>query len=78
MFLVVLFFVFREIQHNRELYRMSRLVAAAEAQTRQWQERQRMEEAQRAGLLAVLHTQQLPTRNPRIINASYILPNRRR
>ncbi len=74
MFLIVMFFVFREIQHNRELYRMSRLVAAAEAQTRQWQERQRLEEARRAGLIAVLHREPIPTRTPRVMNAAYILP----
>ena len=36
-FIVLVFCVFREIEHRRELYRMSRLVSAAEAQQRQWQ-----------------------------------------
>lgn len=77
-FLIVVFFVFREIQHYRELYRMSRLVAAAEAQTRQWQERYRLEEAKDAGLLAELHSQQFSPHNPQVINANYTLPDRRR
>jgi hypothetical protein len=77
LFLIIVFFVFREMQHYRELYRMSLLVATAEAQTRQWQERQRMEEAQKAGLLAELHRQQFSTGDPQVIKAAYVLPNRR-
>ena len=77
LFLIIVFFVFREIQHYRELYRMSRLVATAEARTRQWQERERIEEAQKASLLAELHRQQFSTGDSQVIKAAYVLPNRR-
>ena len=62
-FLVLVMFVFREIDHARQLYRMSRLVAQAEAQTYQWQEKQRLEEARAAGLIAALYSQQHSERN---------------
>lgn len=66
LFLMLVCFIAREITHNRELYRMGRLVAAAEAETRQWRERQRQEEANEARLAAeLLHQQTLALREPR-------------
>jgi hypothetical protein len=56
-FLIVVLFVFREIQHNRELYRMSRLVSAAEAQRRQSQELLRLELVREARIVAEFQTQ---------------------
>jgi hypothetical protein len=78
LFLIMVFSVFREIQHNRELYRMSRMVATSEAQMRQWQERFRLEEAREAGFQAVLQSQSFSTSNPQIAEVNYPLPNRRR
>lgn len=56
-FLIAALFLFREIQHSRELYQMGQLVTKAEAQKRQWQEKQRVEETRAAGYLATLHSQ---------------------
>lgn len=76
-FIVFVFCVVREIEHSRELYRMSRLVSAAEAQKRQWQERHRLDEAREAELLAELLRQQSLPRDPQRIPASHRLPTRR-
>ena len=77
-FLVLVFSVFREVKHSRELFQMNRLVAIAEAQRRQWQERQRLDEAREACLMAeVLRLQSLP-RDTQIAKASYNIPERRR
>ena len=77
-FLVLVFSVFREVKHSRELFQMNRLVAVAEAQRRQWQERQRLDEAREACLMAeVLRLQSLP-RDTQIAKASYNIPERRR
>jgi hypothetical protein len=75
-FLVAAAFVFREIQHYQERYQLGRQLAAAEAQTRQWQERQRLEEARKAALQAELHSQQFATGNAPLANVSYVLSNR--
>jgi hypothetical protein len=75
-FLIAAAFVFREIQHYQERYQLGRQLAAAEAQTRQWQERQRLEEARKAALLAELHSQQFATSNSQLIKTSYVLSNR--
>ena len=69
-------FVCREIQHSRELYRMSRLVAAVDAERRQWQERQRMQLVREAGLMATLHAQSLTPSNSNSIIG--VLPIRAR
>lgn len=63
MFAVVLLCVLREIQHTRELYRMSRLVTAVEAERRQWQEKYRLTEGRNASLLTVIHAQSTQTRD---------------
>jgi hypothetical protein len=76
-FLILVFTVFREVKHNRELYRMNQLVVATEAQRRQWQELARLDEAREAGLMAeLLRLQSLP-RDSQIIQASYTLIERR-
>jgi hypothetical protein len=77
-FLILVFMVFREVKHSRELYRMNQLVIATEAQRRQWQELARLDEAREAGLMAeVLRLQSLP-RESQIMQATYTLPERRR
>jgi len=75
-FLIATAFVFREIQHYQEQYRLGRQIAAAEAQTRRWQERERLEEARKAALQAELHRQQFATGNFQLIKTSYVLSNR--
>lgn len=77
-FLVVVLFVSREIHHTRELYQMSRLVALAEAEKRQWQEKQRLEEVRTAGLVAALHSQQAAPQNIQLVKAAYTFPAGRR
>jgi hypothetical protein len=77
-FLIAAAFVFREIQHYDERYRLGRQLATAETQTRQWQERQRLEEAREAALLAELHSQQFATGNSQRIKVTYNFPNRGR
>ena len=54
LFLFVLFCVFREIRHSRELFKMNQLVVAAEQQRQHWQELERLDEAREASLLAEL------------------------
>jgi hypothetical protein len=77
-FLVLVFSVFREVSHSRELFKMNQLVAAADAQRRQWQELERLDEAREACLMAeVLHLQSLP-QDTQIIKASYTIPKHRR
>jgi hypothetical protein len=77
-FLVLVFSVFREVKHSRELFQINRLVAVAEAQRRQWQELQRLDEAREACLMAeVLRLQSLP-RDTQIVKASDNIPARRR
>ena len=73
--LVIVFSVFREIHHNRELYRMSRMVASSEAQARQWQERLRLEEAREASLRAELPVQPFLVRSLQAEKAGHTLPN---
>jgi hypothetical protein len=51
-FLALVFSVFREVKHSRELYQMNQLIATADAQRRQWQEAARLDEAQKARLMA--------------------------
>ncbi len=66
-FLVLVFSVFREVAHSRELFHMNQLMLAADAQRRHWQEVARLEEAQDARLMAELFRQSLrqdaPDRN---------------
>ena len=77
-FLVLVFCVFREVKHSRELFQMNRLVAVAEAQRRQWQELQRLDEAREACLMAeLLRLQSLP-RDTQIVKVSTPLAMRRR
>jgi hypothetical protein len=64
LFLMVVFSVFREIQHNREMYRMSQRVAAAEADSLRRREALRMEEAREASLVAALEARGLLAGNP--------------
>ena len=54
LFLFLLFCVFREVRHSRELFRMNRLVLAADMQRQHWQELERLDEAREATLLAEL------------------------
>lgn len=75
---VLLLSVFREIQHTRELYKMSRMVTLAEAERRQWQERWRLAEGRTAGLLAAMHGQSAPSRDVQVIPASHVIRTRRR
>src|ERR1039457_4176214 len=75
MLLVLVFSVFREIHHNGDLYRLSQMVASSEAQTRQWQERLRLEEAREASLLAELQSQPFLARNLQFERAGRSLPN---
>ena len=77
-FLVLVFLVFREIAHNRELYQMSRMVAAAEAQKQLWKERHRLDEARAAALMAELLRQQSLSRDNQFIKANYVRPVRGR
>ena len=77
-FLVLVFLVFREIAHNRELYQMSRMVAAAEAQKQFWKERHRLDEARAAALMAELLRQQSSSRDNQVIKANYVRPVRAR
>jgi len=63
-FAMAVFSVVREIQHNRELYRMSQRVANAETQRRQSQQALRMAEAREAKLQAELQLRPILTRNP--------------
>jgi hypothetical protein len=53
-FVIVFYAVFREIQHNQELYHMSQMVAAAEAQARECREQLRLAEVREAQLKAEL------------------------
>jgi hypothetical protein len=62
-FAMAVFSVVREIQHNRELYRMSQRVAVAETQRRQSQQALRMAEAREAKLQAELQLRPILTRN---------------
>lgn len=77
-FLVLVWFVFREIKHCREVYRMSRLVSLSEAQRRQSLERQRLGESREARLQAELLRQQSLAREARFMKTSLSFPNRRR
>ncbi len=73
---ILMLFVCREIHHSRQLHRMSRLVAAAEAERKQWQERQRMQLVREAGLLATIHDQAHTPRNSNSV--TLVLPTRAR
>lgn len=64
LFLMVVFSVLREIQHNREMYRMSQRVAAAEADSRRWREDLRAEAALAASMQAALEARGLLAGNP--------------
>jgi hypothetical protein len=75
-FLVLVLFVFREIQHTRELYQLSRLVMAAEAERRLWQEKLRLAEGRSASLVAAMHSQQALSPNTLAMNAAYVVPAR--
>ena len=77
-FLVLVLFVFREIQHTRELYQMSRMISVAEAERRHWQEKLRLEEGRAAGLAAMMHSQQSLPQYPKVIRATHVVPARRR
>ncbi len=60
-FLVLVFSVFREVKHTRELFTISQMVTAADTQRRQWQEVARLDEAREACLMAeVIRLQTLP------------------
>lgn len=54
LFLFVVFCVFREVRHSRELFRINQMVLAADAQRQHWQELERLDEAREATLLAEL------------------------
>ena len=60
---IMMLFVCREIHHSRQLHRMSRLVAAADAERKQWQERQRMQLVREADLMATIQNQAHTPRN---------------
>jgi hypothetical protein len=75
LFLAIVFSVFREIEHNRELYDLSRKLAATEANARHWQEQLRLEEARSAGLEAALQARTFDARNPQAIQADYLSAN---
>ena len=55
-FLIAMLFVFQEVRHTRELYRMSRFISHVEAEKQEWREKQRIEEARTAELLATLNS----------------------
>ena len=54
LFLFLLFCVFREIRHSRELFKMNQLVVAADQQRQHWQELERLDLAREASLQAEL------------------------
>ncbi len=60
---IMMLFVCREIHHSRQLHRMSRVVAAADAERKQWQERQRMQLVREADLMATIQNQAHTPRN---------------
>lgn len=62
LFATAVFSVLREIQHNRDLYRMSQRVAQANEQRRQSLEALRMAEARAARLQAELDARPYPAR----------------
>jgi len=64
LFAMAVFSVVREIQHSRELYRMSQEVTLAEAQRRQCLEALRMSEAREARLQAELQGRPLLAGHP--------------
>ncbi|HEY9174176.1 MAG TPA: hypothetical protein VI136_17985 [Verrucomicrobiae bacterium] len=78
LFLALVLFLFRENQHAREQYLMSRMVTAAEAERRQWQERVRLAEGHAAAFIAVMHAQQALPPPPKMMPANYVVPARRR
>ncbi len=53
-FLALVFSVFREVKHSRELFRMNQFIATSDAQRRQWQDLERLHEAREAHLTAEL------------------------
>ena|SRR5580704_9522720 len=71
LFLALTFCVLREIQHNHELYQMSRKVSASEAQARSWQEKFRLEQAHEAQLKSTLQSQSEVPRTPQVTNAGF-------
>ena len=75
LFAMVVFSVVREIQHNRELYRMSQEVSLAETQRRQCLEALRMAEAREASLQAELQGRPFLTRNVQVMPANALKPN---
>jgi hypothetical protein len=75
LFAMAVFSVVREIQHNRELYRMSQQVTWAEAQRRQCLEALRMAEAREASLQAELQGRPFLTRNVQVMPASALKLN---
>ena len=77
LFGALVLFLFHENQHARELYQMSRMVTAAEAERRQWQERVRLAEGQAATIMAVMHAQPAPPPALKIMPASYVVPVRK-
>ncbi len=76
-FAVLVLFVFREIQHTRELYQMSRMVTAAEKERRLWQEKWRLAEGRNAGLIATIHSQPQLDQEAQVLPASYTIRARR-
>lgn len=66
--LILVLFVAREIIHSREKYRLGMEVARAEAQRRDAQKSQRIEEVWRAYLLAELHSKNMSSREGQRLN----------
>lgn len=79
LFLVVIFSVFREVKHSHDLFRMSQMVAAADVERRQWQERERLDEARSAYLAAeVFRLESLLPRDAKTGKSTGHTPARRR
>ena len=76
LFLFLLFCVFREVRHSRELFRMNQLVLAADMQRQHWQELERLDEAREATLLAELQRLQSQAASNASQRAAYHIPAR--
>ena len=74
LFLFVVFCVFREVRHSRELFRMNQMVLAADAQRQHWQELERLDEAREATLLAELQRLQSQAASNAPQRAAYRIP----
>ncbi len=74
LFLFLLFCVFREVRHSRELFRMNQLVLAADMQRQHWQELERLDEAREATLLAEIQRLQAQAANNALKKVAYRIP----